>query len=123
MRKIFFVLLMAFSCSAWAAWENISKAGSYTYYVDTATIKKEGTIHRAWVMKNRDFKLEGEMSVRYLQEFDCKREQSRYLQISQFSGVMGSGDEVDRHDYLDDAWDYIAPGTVDEHLLDYVCAR
>jgi hypothetical protein len=120
MRKIFFVLLMAFSCSLWAEWEFLGETDSSSFFFDAASIKKEGEIRRVWAVSNTNIKDKG-ASERHLLEYNCKKEQVRFLSRTKFSEPMALGEALEVGNDISN-WIYVAPRTVHESLLKRVCA-
>ena len=62
------------------------------------------------------------MSRRILVEYDCKEERYRVLSISGHSGPMAGGETLGS-DSSRGNWNYIAPGTIGETVLKFVCAK
>jgi hypothetical protein len=130
MMKIFFVLLMAFSCSAWAEWKFIERGTSSkdAFFIDPLTIKKEGNKRKVWELSNL-FQMgkNGEMSTRSRTEYDCKEKQYRFIQISYFPGEFATGLTLLIDNFQINGpggeWREIAPGTVDEALFKFVCTN
>ena len=130
MKKIVFILLMAFSCSVWAEWKFIEQGTSskHSFFIDPMTIKKEGNKRKVWELKNL-FQMGkmGEMSTRSRIEYDCKEEQYRFIQISYFPEKFATGSVLLVHNYQINIpggeWSQIAPETVDEALFKFVCAN
>jgi|APGre2960657404_1045060.scaffolds.fasta_scaffold74846_3 hypothetical protein len=123
MKKIFFVLLMAFSCSSWAEWQFLGEtegetdADAASIFFDATSIKKEGEIRRVWAVSNKN-----NASTRHLLEYNCKKEQVRFLSSSSFSQPMAQGTLLDGNNVIG-SWSYIAPRTIHELLLTRVCSK
>ena len=131
MRKLILVLLLFISYSAWADKHYGTKwvwvAGTIegdAYYIDPATIRKEGTLRKYW--KLADLKApnkNGDMSWRVREELDCKKERYRITSLTTFSDSMIKGRITGNYNIPNDEWSDIAPGTLDDYVMKYVCNR
>lgn len=125
--KTIAALAMAISFSAQAEWTKFGESddGAITYYLDYATIKKTQHGYRVWEL--RDYSTsnkDGELSAAGLEEYDCKDERSRPLQVANFYGHMGKGEIGSSYDSSYDGmapWKYPMPGSAAETLLKEVC--
>lgn len=122
-KAILTMLLAVVSGGAMAEWVKVSENDAAFFYIDPATIRRNGDFRRVWEMRNmKKIDKDGVMSVRALMEYDCKEERSRILSISHHSEpVLGgkmllSGDDPS-------TWRYVAPGTVFEDTFKIVCAK
>ena len=123
MRVIFFVLLVAFSNATWAEWQFLGEtegetdADATSFFFDATSIKKEGEIRRIWSVTNKN-----NASRRILLEYNCKKEQVRFLSNTKFSQPMAQGNVLDVDNNIS-SWAYVAPRTVHEALLERVCTK
>lgn len=100
-----------------------STADGDKWYVDPTTIRRDGTLRRYWVVADyRSRGSGGEMSVRTFEETDCREERYRLIQLTAFYGPMLSG-RILFNDSEPTRWSQIAPGTVAEGRMRFVCAR
>ena len=109
-----------------AKWVKVDAAvdGSFTYYIDPASIRKDGNLRKVREIQNLNQRdEEGEMSRRLLSEYDCKEERSRILAISSHSEPMAGGVTLLSENYSDDKWSAIPPDSVSETILKRVCAK
>lgn len=115
-------LAMAISFGAQAEWTKVTEStDGNTHYLDFATIKKTQHGYRVWVMQDYQTKgKNGDLSAAGLQEFDCKDERSRVLQVRYFYGHIGEGGISSSEDDLTQ-WSYPMPGSIAETLLKAVC--
>ena len=128
MRKPIIALILAVvSSGANAEWVKIysNDNGTINAYVDSATIRKTGNTVRMWHLVDiktvmapgadrpfRSQKSEG--------EYDCKKNQSRTLFVSQHSENMGRGDVVNKAgDYS--AWHPKPSGAQVKTLWEFAC--
>ena len=124
MRKATLMILLAVvSSGAVAEWVKVSENDAVFFYIDPATIRRNGDFRRVWEMRNmKKIDKDGVMSVRALMEYDCKEERSRILSISEHSEPMLGGKVLLSADDPS-TWRYAAPGTVFESTLKIVCAK
>ncbi len=91
------------------------------WFVALDSIRQVGSGRRAWVMSanaapDPEYNY---LSGRRLTEFDCSGERSKMLTGTSFAGEFGSGRIL--NSFGESGWDYIAPGTVFESVMRYVC--
>ena len=126
MRKAIGILLAAFSCNTLAGWVEVSDSDRFITFADPATISKSGDTVKMWDLL--DYRKVREVEgVRYLSqksesEYDCKKARTRPLVMFLHVGMMGSGNTVFTSDTPDE-WQQVAPGSVNEALLKYACAK
>ena len=123
MRLILTLLLTLAAAPAWAEWVKVSETDEVTFYIDPATIRKDGNLRRVWEiqdLKKRD--KGGVMSRRGLFEYDCKDERDRVLSFSAHSDPMAGGKVLFSLNEPD-KWDYIPPRTVSQTRMQFVCAK
>jgi len=93
------------------------------FYVNPSTIRRDGNLRRYW--KFTDYasrQSTGVLSARTFEETDCREERRRTIEITGFSESMLQG-RILGTERGDGSWDQIAPGTVAETVMRYVCAR
>lgn len=117
------LLLMVATMPVWAAYASVHSDDEATTYVDLESMKSIGAIRRAWQitdLKKPD--KSGNRSYRALVEFDCKERRARALQEDYF---LGQGNQGTRTGGMTSpgSWTYIAPLTVSDLVLTYVCTR
>lgn len=120
-----FLLLLLFSTSpAWAEWVKVAETDRAIFYIDPATIRKEGNLRKAWEV--HDFKTrqaDGNMSDRLKNEYDCKNERNRLLAGSKHPESMGGGRTIFNQSEESTNWNHIPPGTAAATILKIVCAQ
>lgn len=76
-------------------WVEILKSDQATYYANPASIRKNGYKVKIWrLTDHKSPEVNGEyvyLSKKILEEFDCKKEQSRQLFVSLYDANMGEG--------------------------------
>ena len=123
MRAIFFVLLVSFSSATWAEWQFLGEtegetdADATSFFFDANSIKKERELRRVWTVFNRN-----NASQRHLLEYNCQKEQVRFLSNTKFSQPMAQGNVIETDNNIS-SWAYVAPRTVHEALLTRVCTK
>lgn len=122
-KKTLVLTLLLVTGPAWAEWVLVSESGETDYYIDPATIRKDGNLARVWELNDlKQRAKDGELSRRYRIEYDCKQERFKLLSASEHSGFMASGTTL-RTEILDGPWREIPPGTVSRLFLKIVCAK
>ena len=123
MRLVLCLLLTLAATPAWAEWVKVSETDGNFFYIDPATIRRDGNLRKVWTINDlKQRHKDGTMSRRALYEFECKEERHRLLSISAHSDPMASG-KVLEIDSEPDKWSYIAPNTPGENILRRVCAK
>lgn len=124
-RILFFITIAALCNPANADWVKVGEADDLTYYFDAAAIRRDGNLRRVWILQ--DFKERrslGELSLRALSEYDCKKWAHRALDMSIHSGNMASGKVLSTMDVSDTSkWQPIPPKTVSERILITACSQ
>ncbi len=125
MKLIIFITLFFSSISANAQWTYYSESDDkkVTFYIDHSSIKRNGGISKMWTMQDyADVQKQGQRSIKYLLEFDCKNDSSRGAAFLAFSKQMGSGDVL-YQDYKNDPWRPYTPDSVSASLAKIACVR
>ena len=120
-------LLAVVSSSAVAKWVEIGGNESATAYADLATIEKAGNLVRMWDLL--DFKAvqarpygKPYRSQKTQQEYDCKEERARILDVLRYSENMGGGEAADA-DSDRDEWKSFRPGSTVAVLREFACGN
>ena len=91
-KAIVLSLMLLTMSPAWADWVNTDSTDDATYYMDPATVRKDGNLRSAWTLQDyKERQSGGEMSARGRMEFDCKNKRFRVLSVISYSGPMGTG--------------------------------
>lgn len=123
MRLALCFLLALVASPAWAKWVMVDETAYVTQYIDPATIQVNGHLRRVWILQN--FKArnsDGELSMRMLDEYDCKAVRFKVISLSTHSGPMASGKTLHSGNEPDQ-WGGITPGSVGEFIFKVACAR
>ena len=123
------LVLLVLSCRvglAQAEWKEAAGSDNFTVYIDPTSYridKKNGQV-KLWVLY--DFKTTQKdymmpfLSIRVLNQYDCKEGRSRTLAQSLFDGNMANGDMVSNNSN-ERTWEPIAPGTIGKSLWKLAC--
>ena len=117
--------LLVICAPAHARWENVGLYTAGIYYVDTASVVREGETRR--LMSLLDYRSlqsssEGKkyMSIRTQLHIDCRTETVRTLHLALFAGPMASGALVESGGMLHE-WMQILPDTPMHQIMHKVC--
>ena len=120
--KKFLVVCMLFVAGpAWADWVNVGESAGNNFYIDPGTIRKDGDLRKVWGIQDlgkRD--IDGEMSRRYREEYDCKAARKRFLSATTHSEPMAAGSTLVSNSEPSD-WMDIRPNTLADDILKKVC--
>jgi hypothetical protein len=124
MRKVILIFLLGLvSNSAMAAWTQVVQNGSDAVYADISTISKTGNKVKMWNLFNLTKRTgDNYMSLKSLQEFDCKERKNRIVSYSTYSGSMGNGNMVKSSNRAHE-WLPVKSGGVMEKLWNTACGK
>jgi len=123
-KKTLLLALLLATGSAWAEWVNVAWTDSSDFYIDPATIRKDGNLVRVWQLHNhKQRNKNGELSDRVRWEYDCKQERARILSFSSHSEPMAGGKNLFQSSSEDIEWAHIPPNSVKETMLKIACAK
>ena len=123
-RTLLLISICFVTGSAWADWVRVTGNAELTYYIDPATIRKDGNLRKVWSildLKEPD-KKSGELSSRTRQEYDCKEERYRFLSMTEHSGQMATGNTLKNINEPSEWWD-VPPKSMNEIVLKAVCSK
>jgi hypothetical protein len=122
MRAIGVLLLFFLAAPAWAEWVVITKTRNGTvFYIDPQTIQKDGDLRRVSTLMNlKEKNKDGKQSARALEEYACKTDQNRVLSYSDHSEPFALGETL-MSQQTPSEWKSLAPGTVGQAILVFVC--
>lgn len=118
-----FFALAFIAAPALAEWERVFENDTAAYFIDTASVQKNGVLRRVAQVQNlRQRDKDGELSRRALVEYDCRQAENRTLALSMHADAMGEGRKLDA--YTDPSSPRkVATGSSGEAILKVVCAR
>ena len=121
MRVVLIALLMLAPIPACAEWLKVGGNKSVVYYIDPATILREGNLRRVSTLTDlKSPGMDGELSRQSLDEYNCNTRRRRILSFSSYSGPMGAGNVLVRSNVTEE-WNYLQPGTAGEIKFKSVC--
>lgn len=123
MKTLLLSLALLVTCPAWAEWVLVGGSKEAFAYIDSTTIRRDGNLRKVWVLfdkKQRD--AYGNLSARMRNEYDCSQEKYRNLTFTAFFEPMGDG-KIGYSDSSISQWTDIAPGTIDNTILRFVCTQ
>ena len=111
--------------SALAEMKSLGSSGSATYYVDTASVKRDGNIRTLWSVMDYKSPQTTQRGAKYLStrtnmEINCKNQTVLMRQFSMHSGPMASGEVLDTQGVWRDAQS-VPPGTPLFTIMKFVC--
>lgn len=121
--KTLLLLSIFVTGSGWADWVKVDETKAETFYIDPASIRKEGNLRKVWeVGDNKMREKNGTMSSRARTEYDCKNERFRTLAFSTHSESMAHG-QIILQGKESTTWQDIPPQSVGDFILKRVCAQ
>lgn len=122
MRMLLCLLALA-AAPAWAEWAKVAESSDATFYLDPATIRKDGDLRTVGTLRDLKEKgKRGEMSRRALEVHDCKEARHRTLSYALYPEPMSSGQLILTNDYVS-RWAVTVPDTPLWDIARFVCYR
>ena len=98
-----------------------SADGSFTSYIDIATIKENNGYVYYWVLRDKLVPNKyGDFSVKLYFQVDCEIIKEKILSFNYFKQPMGQGD-AEISTPSDPEWMYPPANSIDKRVLDYAC--
>jgi len=122
--RILIATLLFASGPVLADWTEVavSATDGSMVYVDTSTIRREGTTRKVWSLWDyKKVEKTGELSVRTRMEVDCVGERLRVTSGTSHKGQMATGVILTNFTNNMEPWTDIPPGTVNSEILRVVC--
>ena len=126
MNRVFLALWLGTVCGvASAEWVRVGGSSEATTYADSSSISKNGNMAKMWILNDFNTAIaEGNgkpyLSMKRLQEYDCKAMKLRSISITVHSGSMGGGSLV--HSGADDMqWFPVRSGSIREATWKFAC--
>lgn len=132
MRKICLVLLLFTYTAAHAAdWKPVIDAPDMKVWVDQSSLAQAGKYKKAWFRTWRSVDQQGNAYTTFktyrwtkqLEYFSCQERTSSALQMLYYTGDVTSGEYIGSSSIklAQASFDEIAPDTVGEQMLSFVC--
>ena len=92
MKTIFLAALILLGSSAQADWAKMGETDEGSFYIDTASVLRDGHVRQVWELTDLKQRDEGgELSRRTRVQYDCKRGRTQVLSISTHWEPMAAG--------------------------------
>lgn len=92
MKTIFLAALILLASSAQADWAKMGETDEGSFYIDTASVLRDGHVRQVWELTDLKQRDEGgELSRRTRVQYDCKRGRTQVLSISTHWEPMAAG--------------------------------
>ena len=118
-------LMSTVSFGAMAEWTEIDQNPKFTSYVDLNTIRRSNNNAKIWVLRNYKSLTTSASGSTYFSsrarnEYDCRDERVRRIDLSAHSERMATGSTV--FSYSDgDEWSSVVPDSIGEHIFKIAC--
>ena len=123
MLKLFLFAVTLLASTAWADWTRMGETDEGAFFLDPATIHRNGTVRQVWELMDLKQRDEGgELSRRTLVAYDCAQSRTKVLSISTYWESMASGQALlsVAHEGL---WKEVPAGTAYAAAFKWVCAH
>ena len=111
-----------FTLPAWAAWVVVDDSGPIAYYIDTATVTKQGPLTQVWELQvARRRSDDGALSRKSLLEFNCKAQTFRVRAMSGYTRPMAEGAVLFNIEQVTE-WSMVRPNTAGAEVMKRSCA-
>src|SRR6267143_2848765 len=121
MRYLWITVMLFATSPACAEWVRHYEDAEAVFYFDPTTIERRANFVRVRTLEDLKQRGEiGEMSRRWLNEFNCERAAARVLSLSGHSGQMANGKTLASYDKPSE-WRPIQPGRPFATLLPFLC--
>ncbi|MFZ9252411.1 MAG: surface-adhesin E family protein, partial [Hylemonella sp.] len=100
----------------------VGETADVGFYIAPTTVRKDGDLRKVWSIQDlKERHIDGDLSLRAREEFDCKQERSRLLSLTTHSGPMATGDTLWKTSEPRE-WNDVPPDTLLEKKLQIICA-
>ena len=115
------LLLLAATCAR-ADWVQVGENDGAIVYVDPATLEKRGDVRRIWTLSDMKWSRgDNVVSIRTLDDFNCKEARRRTLFRVSYAGPMATGKVIDSGKPTLDMFENVLPYTPGGWQFEYVC--
>jgi len=122
MKKLLLTFLLLISPCSWAGWFNIIKDDKVSISLNDQIPWQSGNLVRGWTIIDLSAPSDtGVLSYLALDEYDCKEQKSRIIQMTAHSEKQAAGRVIEKIPELDE-WDHIPPTGSRKVLIDLFCA-
>ncbi|GEM_PF-1136641 len=122
-RLMLLTCWMLCAVPAWAEWLAVFEQSDAVYYIDTASILKDGNLRKVWSIKNlKQRDKDGAMSYQIRSGYDCKEQRRWILSVSSRSAPMAGG-KVIHAGKPNSEWNDMPSAGGFEVLMKVVCGK
>jgi hypothetical protein len=122
MKAALLLILTMLSCSASAAWTEVTRSDEGDiHYIDFDTLKKDGSKRTVWRASNYKVPIGKYYSVRTRDTFDCVQDTKTALSQTLYTQHDFKGESVSVEP--NGKAEHIAPSTVGASVLQLVCSK
>lgn len=129
-KKLLFVTLLVVSTQSFGQWTIYTNDDQKTIYIDTSTIRRDGSFIEFWDIHNYKFpsiEVDGSKvtSTKGKRRYDCKNELQRTLFFTMYEGEKGTGRVLGVQNYINEKpdWSPIIPDTPNMIILKRLCNK
>jgi hypothetical protein len=129
-KKLLFVTLLVVSTQSFGQWTIYTNDDQKTIYIDTSTIRRDGSFIEFWDIHNYKFpsiEVDGSKvtSTKGKRRYDCKNELQRTLFFTMYEGEKGTGRVLGVQNYINEKpdWSPIIPDTPNMIILKRLCSK
>lgn len=126
-RIILFILCcVCINCYA-EEWASVGKGYLRSIFIEKNSIKEVGEYRQAWVLYSYDERRTTPSNIRYfsevsLEKFDCTKKMASPVKTIFYKDRMAGGGFVGTMNFRQDNFKPVAPKTIREAKLNYVCS-
>ena len=129
-KKLLLVTLLVVSTQSFGQWTIYTNDDQKTIYIDTSTIRRDGSFIEFWDIHNYKFpsiEVDGSKvtSTKGKRRYDCKNELQRTLFFTMYEGEKGTGRVLGVQNYINEKpdWSPIIPDTPNMIILKRLCSK
>ena len=116
---IFYTLCLPIQIQA--NWHKVHEDGFFSLYIDKHNVKFFGDSRKIMELQNLSkVNYKGELSYRYISEYDCGSKKWRIIYEERFADRMASGKLLSRSASFDE-WNEIPKNTAAEKVFSFIC--
>lgn len=123
MKTIFLTALILLASSAHADWAKMGETDEGSFYIDPASVLRDGHLRQVWELTDLKQRDEGgELSRRTRVRYDCKRGRTQVLSISTHWEPMAAGATL-LAVAREGLWKEVPPETAYARAFHLLCAQ
>jgi hypothetical protein len=125
MKKIVVIIITIFPIFSYAnRWVEVTSSSDARYYVDTQSIQKSGNSVTFWEKSNKNKRDEfGDLSAKANSVINCRTRETKILYLMTYDDFDNNGKLTASISPTKAEWKPIAPETISEFIMKFVCSR